>query len=108
LNMLFQGSSAIRRCGFVGVDLALLEEVCHCAGGLWELPPSCLEDRSLLAAFGIRCRVLSSSNTMPAWKLACFWHDDNGLNLRTSKPALIKCCPFSESWSWCLFTAVKP
>ena len=34
--------------------------------------------------------------------------DDNGLNHRTWKPAPIK-CPLEElSWSWCLFTAVKP
>ena len=29
LNMLGPGSGT-RRCGFVGVDVALLEEVCHC------------------------------------------------------------------------------
>ena len=28
------GSGAIRRCGFVGVGMALLEEVCHCGGRL--------------------------------------------------------------------------
>ena len=27
------GSGTIRRCGFVGVGVALLEEVCHCGGG---------------------------------------------------------------------------
>ena len=27
------GSGAIRRCGFVGVGVALLEEVCHCGAG---------------------------------------------------------------------------
>jgi len=43
-----------RRCGLVGVGVALLEEACHCVGGLWVLflcsayaqcgrahPPSC-------------------------------------------------------------------
>ena len=28
------GRGTIRRCGFVGVGGALLEEVCHCGGGL--------------------------------------------------------------------------
>jgi hypothetical protein len=28
------GSGTIRRCGFVGVCVALLEEVCHCGGRL--------------------------------------------------------------------------
>ena len=28
------GSGTISRCGFVGVSVALLEEVCHCGGGL--------------------------------------------------------------------------
>ena len=27
----------IRRHGFVGVNVVLLEEVCHCGGGLWSL-----------------------------------------------------------------------
>ena len=31
------GSDTIRRCGFVGIGVALLEEVCHCEGGLWGL-----------------------------------------------------------------------
>ena len=34
LNMLYPGSDNIRRCGLVGVDVALLEEVCYCGGGL--------------------------------------------------------------------------
>jgi hypothetical protein len=34
LNMLIPGSGTIRRCGLVGVGVALLEEVCHCEGGL--------------------------------------------------------------------------
>ena len=28
------GGGSIRMCGFVGVDMALLEEVCHCGCGL--------------------------------------------------------------------------
>ena len=34
LNMLGPGSGTIRRCGLVGVGVALLEEVCHCGGRL--------------------------------------------------------------------------
>ena len=34
------GNGNIRRCGLIGVDVALLEEVHHCGGGLWlNLPP---------------------------------------------------------------------
>jgi hypothetical protein len=33
LNMLGSGSGTISRCGLVGVDVSLLEEVCHCGGG---------------------------------------------------------------------------
>ena len=34
LNMFAPGSGTIRRYGFVGVGVALLEEVCHCGVGL--------------------------------------------------------------------------
>ena len=34
LNMLGPGNGTIRRCDLVGVGVALLEEVCHCGGGL--------------------------------------------------------------------------
>ena len=34
LNMLGPGRGTIRRCGLVGVGVALLEEVCHCGHGL--------------------------------------------------------------------------
>jgi len=30
LNMLGPGSGTLRRCGLVGVGVALWEEVCHC------------------------------------------------------------------------------
>ena len=33
LNMLGPGSGTIRRCGLVGVGVALLKEVCHCGSG---------------------------------------------------------------------------
>ena len=32
LNMLGPESGSVRRCDLFGVDLALLEEVCHCEG----------------------------------------------------------------------------
>ena len=56
--MLGPGSGTIRRCGLVGVGVALLEEVCHCGGGLCNPLPSCLEDSSLLFTFGTQCRLL--------------------------------------------------
>jgi hypothetical protein len=31
--MLGPGSGTIRRCGLVGVGVALLKEVCHCGSG---------------------------------------------------------------------------
>ena len=34
LNMLGPGTGPIRRYDLLGVDIALLEEVCHCEGGL--------------------------------------------------------------------------
>jgi hypothetical protein len=34
LNMLGPGNGIIRRCGLVDEGVALLEEVCHCGGGL--------------------------------------------------------------------------
>ena len=34
LNMLGPGIGTTRKCGSVGVGVALLEEVCHCWGGL--------------------------------------------------------------------------
>jgi hypothetical protein len=34
LNMLDPGSGTIRRCGLFGIGVALLEDVCHCGGGL--------------------------------------------------------------------------
>ena len=41
--MLGPGSGTIRRCGFVGVGVALLEEVCLCWGKLRDPPPRCLK-----------------------------------------------------------------
>lgn len=71
LNMLCP-AGGIFRWDLAGVGVPLLEEVCHCEGELWNLPPSLLEDR-LLTAFGSRCRTLGSFyNAMSAWMLPCF------------------------------------
>jgi hypothetical protein len=53
--MLDLGSGTIRRCGLVGVGVALLEEVCHYWGRLLDLPlnqsggnqssPVCLQNK---------------------------------------------------------------
>jgi hypothetical protein len=51
LNMLSSGSGNIKRCELVGVGVALLEEVCHCAGGCWDSSPSHLGADLLLAAY---------------------------------------------------------
>jgi hypothetical protein len=32
--MFSRGSGTIKKCGLVGVGVALLEELCHCGGGL--------------------------------------------------------------------------
>ena len=39
LNILGPGSGIIKRCGLLGVGVALLEEVCHCGSGQSD-PPS--------------------------------------------------------------------
>jgi hypothetical protein len=40
--MLGPGLGTFRRCGPVGIGAALLKEVCHCGGRLWDPPPGCL------------------------------------------------------------------
>ena len=96
LYMTGLGSGTVRRCGLVGVGVALLKEVCLCEGRQWDPPPNHEGASLFLAAFRWRCRTLSSSCTMPAWKLPCSHLDDNGLNLWTYKPAPIKCCPYNS------------
>jgi hypothetical protein len=60
LYMLSPGSGTVRRCGLAGVGVSL-----------WDLSPlpKCLEASLLLAAFGIRGGIVSSSSSMPAWML---------------------------------------
>ena len=63
------GSGTVRRYDLVGVGVTLLE-VCHCASGIGDPPPSCLI--VFLFAFGARCRTLNSPIGMSAWMLPCF------------------------------------
>lgn len=60
LNMLGPGSGTIRQRGPVGIDVALMEEVCHFRDELEDSSPRCLGDRPLLAAIRSRYRTLSS------------------------------------------------
>jgi hypothetical protein len=105
--MLGPGNGTIRRYGLVGGGVALLRKCVTLRVDIETLsPPSCLE-ASLLFAFGTRCRILSPC-VMPAWMMPCSYVHDNGLNLRTCKPAPMKCLPLQELlWSWCLFMAME-
>jgi hypothetical protein len=91
LNMLGPGSGSIRTCGLVGESVSLWG---------WVLRTS-----SLLAAWKPVFSWLSSEQDVelsappaPFLPGCCHasCHDDNGLNLRTSKPAPIKSCPLYE------------
>ena len=67
-------SGTIKKSGFVGVGVALLEEVCHWewALGFQMLKPGPVS-LSLPAAFPSRCRTLTSfSSTMSAYVPPCF------------------------------------
>jgi hypothetical protein len=81
LNMLGPGNGTIRRCGIVGVGVALLEGLYHCGGELGDPPPNRLEESLLLSAFGSRYRTLSSSTPcLPACcQASCY--EDNELKL---------------------------
>jgi hypothetical protein len=75
------------RCGLFGGSMSLHRP------RLWGLLVLKLHPaRVLLAAFGSRCSPLLPALCLPGHcHVSC--HDDNGLNLWTCKPALIKCCP---------------
>jgi hypothetical protein len=69
------GSGTIRRYDGLVRGGVTSEEVCHC-GVSFEVsyaqaPPS-VEDSLFLAAFGSRCRTLSSSSTKSAYTMPCF------------------------------------
>ena len=64
-EMVPKGSGTIRRCGLVGVGMALLEEVCYWGGRPWGL--LFLRDAQCHSSFpvacGSRCRILSYFST---------------------------------------------
>ena len=86
-------SGTIRRCGLVGISVALLEEVHHCVGGFWSLLVLKLLsvwEENLLLAFCRRqfpsavshrdVEPLSSPAPCLPWCCHASCHDDNGLN----------------------------
>jgi hypothetical protein len=69
------GSGNIRKCGLAGIDVVLLEEVCHYGAWLWGLLCSSYSQCSTQspAACRSRGRTLSSFfSIMPACTLPCF------------------------------------
>ena len=90
-------SSTIRRCGFIGGSVALLEEVCHCGCGCWDsrvqAPPS-----KVICWWPSDQVVELSASPAPHLPGCCHvsCHDNNGLNLWTCKPVPIRCCPLQE------------
>ena len=84
------GSGTIRRCGLVGVGVTLLQEVCHCGGGLWGLTytqamPSVVHSLLLPAVQDVELSDPSSALCLPS-HCHVFHHDDNELNWNC-KPA---------------------
>ena len=102
-------SGTTGRCGLVRVSMALLEEVCHCGGGLWDLNAQATSSVSVHFLLPLQDAELFSypSYIMSACTTTMPHHEDDGLNLWTvSHP--IKCFPLQEFlWSWCLFTATE-
>jgi hypothetical protein len=84
LNAWPTGSGTIRRCGLVGVGVALLEEE-HLYGGGFEVSVLKLcpvwNSSLLLAAFRSRYRHLGNSSTKSAAHGPASYHNDDGLNL---------------------------
>jgi hypothetical protein len=108
LNRLGPGRGTIRSCILVGVGVALLEEACHCGGGLWDPHPNCLRD----SVFRLPSEQDSelSAPPVPCLPGSChaLCHDENGLNIKTIKLATIKCCSLLElPWLWYVFIAVE-
>jgi hypothetical protein len=103
-----KGSGIIRRCGLVGIGVALIEEVCHCAGRLWGL----LGFRLLLSGgkipsswqpLGQDVELLAPPNPCLPAHCHASCPDDNGLNLWNRKPAPIKYCYFVCVCVWFFF-----
>ena len=77
------GSGSTRGCGLVGVAMTLLEEACHWGWALRsQMLKPCSVWLSLPAAWGFRCRSLSSfrAPSLPACCLASS-NDNKGRNL---------------------------
>jgi hypothetical protein len=75
------------RCGVVGRSVS----VCHCGGGLRELPPSCLRipvSSCLPSEQDVELSAPPAPCLAGCCHASCF--DDNGLNLWNCKPAPIK------------------
>jgi len=82
LYMLGPGNGTTRRCGLVGVGVALLEEVCHCGDGLLRPSPSCL--RTVHSWLPLDEDIeLSAPSPAPCLPGCCHasCYDDNELNL---------------------------
>ena len=70
------------RRSLVGVGVAFLEELCHCEDGLYDPPPSYLEDSFSLVPLdeGAELSVTSPVPCLPSCCHASCYHD-NELNL---------------------------
>ena len=77
-------NGTIRWCGLVGINVTLLEEVCHW-GQAFEV--SHVQDRHS-SSLSLPLAVDPDAELSATFLLLC--HDDNGLNLN-SEPAPIKC-----------------
>lgn len=77
------GSDMIKRRSFVGVGLALLEEVCHCGGELRGFPCSGYCTVSQLIPCRLQDVELSATSSVPRLHVHCHAprRDDNGPNL---------------------------
>jgi len=105
------GSGSIRRCGLIGADVILLEEVCHYGAGFEasyaQATPSVTYSLLLLAYHDVELSAPSLASCLLAFcHVSCC--DDNGQNLWRYNLAPIKCFPLTElPWSWCLFLVIE-
>ena len=79
--MLGPRNGTIRRSGFVGIGVVLLEGECHCGGGFLDTPPSCL--RTFCFWFSLDEDVELSLPPVLCLPRCCHasCYDENGLNL---------------------------
>ena len=86
--------NSIRRCGLLGISVALLDKVCHCVGRLSEFLvfklcpvlnrlPSWLPLKDNLSWLPLDQDIEISAHPVPRLSGCCHAsrHDDNGLNL---------------------------